>query len=292
MDSDDDEEQDDEGTVEVGDERIQQVFDFKLVCCTSAFGMSGADESGGVIWGAGFVLARFVQAELVAGRLDRKQKWLELGCGLALPSLVATKYGVDITATDNSKTVLRRLKHNADRNNLKLQIAQLDWDTHSIDETFDIVLASDLVYSEEQALTLAPLVHAITKGIFIFAARDGRRGESIFLNQLKSLGFRVVHNYNSLLNEEELQDAFGASIDDVQRQRLTEAPHTIRVFRRLDHILANLATKRKELADCKHQMTQLQHDLRNLSTTFQQDIHAIIGTLQKRQQQDTSSSSR
>lgn len=108
----------------------------------------------GVIWGAARVLARRLAVAGVRG-----ERLLELGCGLALPSLVAARLGARVTATDQHPDTGALLARNLEKNGLsgRVRYEALDWrlPTPALPPaSFDRVIASDVLYSRE----LPPLV--------------------------------------------------------------------------------------------------------------------------------------
>ena len=73
-------------TVTIGD------LDIVTQEATHAFGASGADQSGNVVWGAARVLAERIGGESFAGATV-----VELGCGCAVPAVVAKKRGAALS---------------------------------------------------------------------------------------------------------------------------------------------------------------------------------------------------
>lgn len=104
----------------------------------------------GVLWPGARALARRVAAADLAG-----SSTIELGCGLALPSIVAASRGARALATDNHPHAGRFLGANAHHNAVEVAWRELDWRAPPGDlGTFDRVIASDLLFSE----ALAPFV--------------------------------------------------------------------------------------------------------------------------------------
>jgi predicted nicotinamide N-methyase len=84
----------------------------------------------------------------------------ELGCGLAVPSLVAAARGAEVTATDWAPEAIVLLHQNAARNGLAVHAEVRDW-REPWTEQFDLVLAADVLYERrniEPVLTLLPLL--------------------------------------------------------------------------------------------------------------------------------------
>ncbi len=94
------------------------------------------------IWEAGLVLADYLAS------LSEKKKILELGCGLGVVSLFASAFGHEVLATDLEELPLRILKKSAEINNLSLRIQKLDILKPNLNETFDIIAASEILYKK------------------------------------------------------------------------------------------------------------------------------------------------
>ncbi len=101
------------------------------------------------LWPSGVALARDVAELDLGGRTV-----LELGCGLALPSLAAVHAGAaDVLATDWSPEALALVSTNAAANGLSLRTGFLDWRAPPEGlgtERFDVVLAADVLYEARQ----------------------------------------------------------------------------------------------------------------------------------------------
>jgi len=113
---------------------------------------------------------------------------VELGCGLGLPSLVASAKGAAVTATDWSPDAIRLLGENAARNGLDVRAEVRDW-REPWHERFDLALAADVLYERrnvepvfERLCELAPA------GLVALA---GRPYEAAFLSLAESSGQRV-----------------------------------------------------------------------------------------------------
>ena len=98
----------------------------RVVEAAGAFGGSGADQSGNVVWGAAAALAEELEGRDFAGKTV-----VELGCGCAVASVVAAKRGAArVVATDASPAVLRRAGRTLALNDCgaAASTAALDWE--------------------------------------------------------------------------------------------------------------------------------------------------------------------
>src|SRR5215217_5398167 len=75
-----------------------------------------------VLWRSGVALAR----EL-AGVPLRGQRVVELGCGLAVPSLAAARAGAVVLATDIEDEALELVARNAQANDVQVEAMRSDW---------------------------------------------------------------------------------------------------------------------------------------------------------------------
>lgn len=111
-----------------------------------------------------------VLAEAVAARDLTGMRVCELGCGLALPSVVALARGADVLATDWYEEALDFARANA-RSALGRDLATLmvDWFAPPADlfaeGPFDLVLAADVLYEPRNGPALASLLqHIVAPG--------------------------------------------------------------------------------------------------------------------------------
>ena len=98
----------------------------------------------GVVWDSSQVLAHFMLEHDIEGK-----RILEVGCGIALTSLVLNHRHADITATDHHPEVESFLKQNVKLNNgQKIPFTRTDWTNKNSDlGEFDLIIGSDLLYA-------------------------------------------------------------------------------------------------------------------------------------------------
>ncbi len=111
----------------------------------------------GVVWPAAQALGEWMSENLSTQLKGRT--FLELGCGLALPSLLAARLGAKVTATDLHPDVPIFFERNLRRNIAKQAptpvFAPLDW--RQLPEQaapWDWIVASDVLYERSYAGTL------------------------------------------------------------------------------------------------------------------------------------------
>ena len=134
------------------------------------------------LWPSGVALA-----EAVGRRPVRGKRVLELGCGLALPSLAAALGGARVLATDWSPDAVSLAARNARRNGLELETAVVPWaSAHTLAARgpWDVVLAADVLYeprNADQLLALLPRLVGPTGEVVV--ADPGRPPAAAFLER-------------------------------------------------------------------------------------------------------------
>jgi predicted nicotinamide N-methyase len=132
-----------------------------------------------VLWRSGVALARELEATPPAGK-----RVLELGCGLALPSLVAARAGAEVLATDEDGEALELVERNARANGLEVETACVEWgnaDDLVERAPFDLVLAADVLYERASVAMLLSLLPRL--GPEVWLADPGRSVAAAFLER-------------------------------------------------------------------------------------------------------------
>ena len=87
---------------------------------------------------------------------------LELGCGLAAPSIVAARAGAEVLATDGATDAVAFAAHSLALNQTVGEVAHAAWAEHgdqlAARGPFDLVLAADVCYTAENADALVRLL--------------------------------------------------------------------------------------------------------------------------------------
>lgn len=134
-----------------------------------------------VLWRSGVALAR----EL-AGLPLRGLRVVELGCGLAVPSLVAARAGATVLCTDAEPEALELAARNARANGVSVETMRADWTEPGALRTrgpFDIALASDVLYERQSVAPLLALLPQLAPETWL--ADPGRPAAAAFLEQAR-----------------------------------------------------------------------------------------------------------
>lgn len=112
------------------------------------------------VWPSGRVLADALAARPLGGA-----RIVELGAGLAIPSLVAARHGARVVATDWYEPALAFVRVNAARLGHAVETMLVDWRDPSPEllaaGPFDLVVAADVLYEARHVEPLGALIPAL-----------------------------------------------------------------------------------------------------------------------------------
>jgi predicted nicotinamide N-methyase len=147
----------------------------------------------GLLWPSGEQLAQHMaQRPLRSG-----ERVLEIGCGLALASLVCHRQGIDVTASDCHPLAGAFLQANLTLNDLPpMPYSQGDWAQLSpsgIAGRFDLIMGSDVLYERDDGGILPLFIehHALpTAEVLIIDPDRGNR--AAFNRRMAAMGFELL----------------------------------------------------------------------------------------------------
>jgi predicted nicotinamide N-methyase len=120
----------------------------------------------------------------------RELRVVELGCGLALPSIAAARGGASVLATDADEEALELLGRNAAENGVELDTLRVDWSEHAEllrRAPFDLALAADVLYERHSVAVLLELLPRLAPEAWL--ADPGRPAADAFLEQARTRGW-------------------------------------------------------------------------------------------------------
>jgi predicted nicotinamide N-methyase len=154
-----------------------------------------------VLWRSGVALAQEVDRSELDGL-----RVVELGCGLAAPSIAAARRGAAALATDSDPEALELAERNARENGVRVETAAVDWSTP--DELlarapFDLVLAADVLYERANVAVLLGLLPRLAPAAWL--ADPGRPAAEAFLEQASARGCAVESSTRALVRIHRLE---------------------------------------------------------------------------------------
>ena len=132
-----------------------------------------------VLWRSGVALACELDGVALRGL-----RVVELGCGLAVPSIAAARAGAAVLATDACPEALKLVARNADANDVHIETARVDWaepDELVRRAPFDLVLAADVLYERASVALLLSLLPRLAPEAWL--ADPGRPAAGAFVEQ-------------------------------------------------------------------------------------------------------------
>jgi predicted nicotinamide N-methyase len=137
-------------------------------------------------WARTWPSGRALAAALAKGPALAGRRVIELGCGLALPSIIAARRGATVLATDGSTDAVAFAAHALALNGVLGDVAHADWAEHAevlvAQGPFDLVLAADVLYTSANVeVVLGMLPGLLAPSGEIRLADPGRTGARDFL---------------------------------------------------------------------------------------------------------------
>ena len=162
-----------------------------------ALGISSAFWSlFGLLWPSGSKLA-----ERMARRpVNANERILEIGCGLALSSLVGHRRGANITASDCHPLAAEFLKENLRLNHLgPMDYRHGHWGEHAsqqqdlaVNSKFDLIIGSDILYERDERGDLAHYINEhIEDHAEVWVVDPNRGNRSHFHRNMATQGFSL-----------------------------------------------------------------------------------------------------
>ena len=168
----------------------------------------------GVVWASGNVLAHLMAEQDIAGL-----RILEVGCGIALASLVLNNREADITATDYHPEVEHFLSENVLLNDgAPIPFVRTGW-ADEVTELgkFDLIIGSDLLYEAEHCDLLSDFIdqHAAPH-CQVVLVDPGRGNHARFSKRMVALGYS--HSQAAPEHTDYLDEPFRGQVLRYQRQ--------------------------------------------------------------------------
>jgi predicted nicotinamide N-methyase len=155
----------------------------------------------GQVWPSGRMLAEAMSTHEVGGK-----RILELGCGLALSSLVLQRRHADIVASDHHPLAESFLRYNAGQNSLpEVTYRDLPWELPDVRlGRFDLIIGSDVLYERGHSELLADMMlrHASPDAEVLIT--DPGRGNSGRFTQAMAIQGYVVTERHSRFDEKDM----------------------------------------------------------------------------------------
>ncbi len=134
------------------------------------------------LWPSALALGRVLERRSLAG-----VRALELGCGLAVPSIVAALRGAEVLATDWAPHAMPFARRNAERNGAHVEIEVAAWSDSKRLEVrgpWQLVLASDVLYERRNVEQLVDVL-AKLGATETLVADPGRPALAAFLDEAR-----------------------------------------------------------------------------------------------------------
>jgi predicted nicotinamide N-methyase len=163
----------------------------------------------GVPWEAGLGLTQYLSNLLP--KIDIKNsRFIEIGCGLALPSFYISTQGGNVLATDYHPDVEIFLRENQKLNALQFDFFKMNWrnEYHELG-LFDYVIGSDVLYESNHPEAVAKaLIRFLKPNGKIILSDPGRAYVQSFVKAMNGLGFKEKMTIESIETSWTKKDIF------------------------------------------------------------------------------------
>ena len=167
----------------------------------------------GLVWPSSRILASTMQTQAIEGK-----RILEIGCGLALASLVMRRRGADITASDCHPLAAAFLAENLRLNRLApIPFQTGNWaDSDPVLGKFDLIVGSDVLYERGQPDILSRFIDRHSNAAVEVIIVDPDRGNrSRFNRDMSDLGY--VHREQTAEKRQSCGEPYKGRILNYQR---------------------------------------------------------------------------
>lgn len=158
----------------------------------------------GIVWPSSLVLAHYMSTYNIGNK-----RVLEIGCGIALSSLLLNKQNVDITATDYHPETEKFLCRNTELNGDKtIPFQRTGWgDNDDSLGYFDLIIGSDLLYEDEHVELLTGFISQHSNPeCDVIIVDPGRGRKNKLAKKLHQLGY--ISSFSKPDNTNYLDDVF------------------------------------------------------------------------------------
>ncbi|MBW2203506.1 MAG: methyltransferase domain-containing protein [Deltaproteobacteria bacterium] len=165
------------------------------------------------IWEASIILSDYLSGMPV----DSEKRFLEIGCGMGVVGVVASRFGHRVTMTEYNPDALSFAKANASAakanasanlsaGDAGLEITELDWENPRLEGLFDYIIGSEVIYKEKDYQSILKLFETFLKPSGEIILAEGVRKTSMeFFRQMSGL-FDITAKKKILRsNEEEIR---------------------------------------------------------------------------------------
>ena len=140
------------------------------------------------IWEASIVLSEY----LAGIAPEPGKRFLEIGSGMGITGIVASSFGHHVTLTEYNSDALNFARANAEKNlsstNAELEIVKLDWNKPNLEESFDIIFGSEIIYNDKDYQPILGLFKRFLKpGGEIILAERVRKTSIEFFRQISNI---------------------------------------------------------------------------------------------------------
>jgi predicted nicotinamide N-methyase len=144
------------------------------------------------LWDSAFGLGAHLVGQAIQSPRPQPLDILDLGCGMGLAGTVAAALDHRVLLADLEAPALLFARLNTLRWSDRARVRQLDWRRDRLDEQFDLILGSDVLYERKQWDFLEPFWRShLRSGGRVLVGEPGRQTGDMFLEWIVARGWKL-----------------------------------------------------------------------------------------------------
>lgn len=152
------------------------------------------------VWESAAALGELLQQNLGSTQAGLKgQSVLDLGCGMGLAGMVALSMGARVMMADYETDALLLAQVNGLAWPGRARVRRIDWNQDRLDESFDLIIGSDVLYERAQWEGFERFVRThVRQGGCVWIGEPGRPGAATFPDFARERGWRIEQTTHKL----------------------------------------------------------------------------------------------
>ncbi|HVT90852.1 MAG TPA: methyltransferase [Tepidisphaeraceae bacterium] len=144
------------------------------------------------LWDSAIGIAAYLAEANRKSQIAKDKSILDLGCGMGFAGMTAAVLGANVVFADLEPDALLFAQLNSQPWAKQVRARRLNWDTDRLDESFDVIIGSDVLYDKSQWESLERFFrNHIKPGGLILLGEPGRQTGDLFPAWISERGWTI-----------------------------------------------------------------------------------------------------